>query len=240
MDRSRRGGSRPPVRPRGRHDLASADHVRSLVSRAGIERGHLVVDVGAGNGAITAELVDAGANVVAIELDRIRLTTLRSRFADRPVAVVGGDLRRVRFPAEPYRIVANPPFHLTTDLLARLLDRPDRGPGRGLVRADLVLQRAAARRFADDTTAGGLRWAPWFELEVVASVPRRAFRPTPAVDAAVLVVRRRPTALLPADAAPAWQRFVAAEASRRADPDRALRWWLRRFRRASGHRSGGP
>ena len=127
--------------------------------------------------------------------------------------------------------MANPPFDLTTELLRRLLDRPDRLPGRHLERADLVLQRAAAQRFADDTGPAGLRWAPWFELTVGPVVSRRSFRPTPRVDAAVLVVRRRPTPLVPADAAEGWHRFVVDHAGRWAGPDRGLRWWLRRRRR---------
>jgi len=222
---------RPPVRPGGRHDLVDADLVRQLVEGAGLARGALVVDVGAGTGAITVELVAAGARVVAVELDRVRVAALRDRVVDDPVSIVHGDLRRVPFPRDPYRIVANPPFHLTADLLGRLLDRPGRGAGRGLVRADLVLQRAAAARVADDARPSGLRWAPWFDLRVAAPVPRRAFRPVPTVDASILVVDRRVEPLLPAAEAERWRRFVTANAARWGGSDRRLRWWLRRYRR---------
>jgi 23S rRNA (adenine-N6)-dimethyltransferase len=99
------------------------------------------------------------------------------------------------------------------------------------VRADLVLQRAAARRVATGPgTAAALRWAPWFELELSWPVPRAAFSPRPQVDAVVLVVRRRREPLLaPAESA-TWRAFLADHHTRSQRPDRHLGWWLRRYR----------
>jgi len=82
-------------------------------------------------------------------------------------------------PGRPFRVVANPPYGISSSLLWRLL-----APDSRLVAADLVLQRAAARRFASQA---GRR----FQLTVGLTLPRRAFLPPPHVDSAVLVVRRR-------------------------------------------------
>jgi 23S rRNA (adenine-N6)-dimethyltransferase len=76
-------------------------------------------------------------------------------------------------------VVANPPYEISSGLLRTLL-----APGSGLVAADLVLQRAAARRYACGSVRG-------FTLAVGLPLPRRAFLPPPRADAAVLVVRRR-------------------------------------------------
>jgi 23S rRNA (adenine-N6)-dimethyltransferase len=89
-------------------------------------------------------------------------------------------------PRHPFRVVANPPFAVTSPLLRRLL-----APGSRLVAADVVLQRAAARRWADGHAPGAQRWCREFDVRIGRRIPRAAFTPAPAVDATVLVIRRR-------------------------------------------------
>ena len=146
-----------------------------LVHDAGIRPGHLVLDIGAGDGALTAPLVAAGARVIAFELHPGRAAALRRRFAGDDVRVVQADARDLRLPRRPFHVVANPPWAITTPLLTRLLH-----PGSRLVRADLLLQRSAATRWAGQIKAATLG----------ATVPRRAFRPSPPTDARVLTILR--------------------------------------------------
>jgi 23S rRNA (adenine-N6)-dimethyltransferase len=75
---------------------------------------------------------------------------------------------------------------VTTQVLKRLL-----GPGSRLVRADLVVQRAAAQRWAAGRAPGAGRWARDYQVGVGRKVPRRAFSPRPPVDCATLVINRR-------------------------------------------------
>jgi 23S rRNA (adenine-N6)-dimethyltransferase len=148
-----------------------------VVAAAGVRPGELVLDIGAGEGALTAHLVRAGARVVAVELHPGRAAVLRERFPD--VTVLHADATAIRWPGRPFRVVANPPYGISAGLLHALL-----APGSRLVAADLVLQRAVARKYA----AGPARR---FSLSVGLTLPRRAFLPPPHVDSAVLVVRRR-------------------------------------------------
>jgi len=142
-----------------------------------------VLDLGAGDGALTRPLLDAGARVLAVELHPGRAAALRRRFADAPVTVVTHDLAELRLPRRPFRVVASPPYQLSTRLVRTLL-----GTDR-LLSADLVLQRSAAARLADEPPGG--RHARRYLLGVGQAVPRHAFRPPPRVDSAVLQVRRR-------------------------------------------------
>lgn len=128
-----------------------------IVDAAGVRPGELVLDLGAGQRALTRHLVRAGARVIAVELHPRRCEVLRSRFAGMPVRVVEGDLCQVPLPRRPFRVVANPPYHLTAELLRRLLARDS-----ALVAADLVLQRAAVRGFAQGR--GPDRWRRTWRL----------------------------------------------------------------------------
>jgi 23S rRNA (adenine-N6)-dimethyltransferase len=156
------------------------------VDAAGIKPGELVLDVGAGLGALTAPLVRAGAQVVAFELHPARADRLRRRFADAPVTVVRADAADLRLPSRPFRVVSSPPYNISTALLKRLL-----APGSRLVSADLVLQRQVANRWARGDAPGANRWFRYYDPSIGIRLPRRAFSPPPHVDSAVLVLRRR-------------------------------------------------
>lgn len=147
------------------------------MAAARVRPGELVLDLGAGEGALTAHLLAAGARVVAVELHPRRADVLRERFPG--VTVLRADAAAVPLPGRPFRVVASPPYGISAALLRALL-----APGSRLVAADLVLQRAVVRKHA----SGGARR---FSMAAGLTLPRCAFRPPPRVDSAVLVVRRR-------------------------------------------------
>lgn len=122
--------------------------------------------------------------MIAVELHPGRAQHLRERFADAPVTVVETDALSLRLPHRPFRVVASPPYGISSPLLSLLL-----APRSRLVAADLVLQRAVVRRYTDGrrADAGRGRWS----LRTGRPLPRHAFRPPPKVDSAVLVIRRR-------------------------------------------------
>jgi 23S rRNA (adenine-N6)-dimethyltransferase len=146
----------------------------------------VVVDVGAGEGALTVRLLAAGAHVIAVERHPRRAENLRECFADQQVTVVNADVTRLRWPRFPFRVVANPPYAVTNALLRTLLS-----PHNRLLSADLVLQRRVVRQVLDGRVAAARRNRGSFTMQRGLTVPRTAFRPPPRVDSAVLVILRR-------------------------------------------------
>lgn len=165
----------------GWHRLDSREAAR-LVTRAGVSAGDLAIDVGAGDGVITAALVRAGARVIAVELHPGRARLLRARFATVPaVRVVQADAADLRLPRRPFQVIANPPFAITTALLRRLLS-----PGSRMDSARLLLPVPVAARWSAGRGPGAGRW----DIHTAGHLPRSAFQPPAPAAVAVLVIRR--------------------------------------------------
>jgi 23S rRNA (adenine-N6)-dimethyltransferase len=181
-----------------------------LVESAGFTAGDLVVEIGAGRGALTYALARRGVQVVALEKDPHWADFLRREVerhgVDGAVRVVRCDALDYRLPRRPYRVIGSLPFGATTAILRHLLDDPDSF----LVRADLIVQWEVARKRAlmPPSTLLSTTWAPWWSFEVVRRIPAAAFRPVPSIDAAVLRVTRRDPALLPLSMAGPYASFV--------------------------------
>lgn len=158
---------------------------RRVVEAAGVQPGDLVVDIGAGDGALTSPLLAAGAYVIAVELHPGRCDALRARYAGERVTVIEADATGMRWPRQPFRVVANPPYAIWRTLLRSLMSRHSR-----LVSADVVLQRRVVRQIVDRGAAGTNLAGRGYVLERGMTVPRGAFHPPPRVDSAVLKIRR--------------------------------------------------
>ncbi len=145
-----------------------------------------VVELGAGDGAVTVPMSRGGRSVTAVEIDPRRARRLR-RSVPEHVAVVQQDMLRFRPPRHPHVVVANLPFHLTTSVLRRVLAQAH------WTDAVLLLQWEVARRRAGIGGASLMTasWWPWYEFAVVSRVPADAFRPIPSVDGGLLTITRR-------------------------------------------------
>jgi 23S rRNA (adenine-N6)-dimethyltransferase len=219
----------------GRHELGQNYlHDSRIAARiAGlVPHGRRVVDLGAGDGALTRALLEAGHHVTAVELDPRRLPALR---AFKAADVVQGDLLRYRANG-PHNVVSNVPFGITTPLLRNLL------AGEGWGTAVLLVQWEVARKRAavGGTTLLTAAWWPWYTFTLAGRVPATAFRPVPSVDGGLLVLSRRAEPLLDATQRAAYQQYVGdiftgrgaglGGILRRCLPAKTVTRWLREQR----------
>jgi 23S rRNA (adenine-N6)-dimethyltransferase len=210
---------------RAQHFLASRGLAAELAQGAELGPDDLVLEIGAGFGRLTDELAARAGRVVAIELDGKLATRLAARFQGRSgVQVLQEDALRVPLPRRPFKVVSNPPFHLTSRLLGRLLD----DPAVPLARADLVLDWRAAVSLAavHPPSRQSIGWQPWFEFLLLRRLPASSFSPEPAVDAAVVSVRRRAQPLVNGREAPGFRQWL-----RRQPRDVDVWEMVRRYRR---------
>ena len=192
-----RGRPAPPPPLGGRHELGQNWLIdrRFPAEMAEILRHappYPVLELGAGNGALTEARVANDAPVTALERDPRRVDRLRRTFAGR-AQIIQADMLNFDFGPHSHHVVANVPFSLTTALLRRLLRQSLWDT------AVLLLQWEVARKRAGvgGTTMLTASWWPWYEFSLGKRVPAAAFAPVPTVDGGILVIRRRPSPLIP-------------------------------------------
>src|SRR3712207_5571795 len=105
----------------GQNFLKDKQVARRIVEVAGVDNDDLIVEIGAGGGMLTRRLARVAREVIAVEYDPHWFGHLKERFSgDGHVRVVCADALRVELPREPFRVVANVPFCITTSVLHRL------------------------------------------------------------------------------------------------------------------------
>ncbi|WP_030161194.1 23S ribosomal RNA methyltransferase Erm [Glycomyces sp. NRRL B-16210] len=175
--------------------LADPRIARRLVEASGVGPADLVVEAGPGDGMVTRPLLAKARRVIAYEKDRHFAERLRSRLGHHEHFHCHlGDFRDARPPREPFAVVANAPFGITTDIVRWCLS------ARTLTAATLVTQLEFARKHTGDfgrwSRLTVANWPEWrFDLGM--RIGRGDFRPVPSVDAAVLRLQRRSEPLLP-------------------------------------------
>lgn len=188
-------------------NAATADQ---LIYQADFRTGELVVEIGAGCGAMTFALARRGVRLIAVEADPAWCRHLRTNAGAYPqIRVVEGDFLSMPLPAEPYRVVGSLPFGQTTEMLRRLLDDPKTF----MQRADLIVQWEVARKRAatPPSTLLSTIWAPWWDIRLAYRIPAAQFRPIPAMDGGYLTIMRRNPPMLPSEMARSFASFVRRE-----------------------------
>lgn len=178
-----------------------------IVREAGVTDRDLVVEFGAGAGMITRALSKKARKVLAVEYDPFWVAQLKQTFsANQNVKIVAGDALSVDLPNEPFKIVTNVPFHISTAILHRLLDDPTQP----LECAHLLVQKEFASKHAraSPTTLKTLGWSPWWRFDAGFEIPASAFDPRPEVDGCLLVAAKRGPPLVAPERRELFRAFV--------------------------------
>ena len=184
----------------GQHFLASPAAVERIVALAGIGPGSRVLEIGPGLGVLTEALLEAGASVVAVEIDRDLAHALGERLHE---AVSRGALRVVTadalavdlaelLPGSGWICAANLPYNVGTRILVRLVDMPGTFSRLVLMLQQEVVGRVVAPVGARDRGSLSVFAQSRAEARVGLRLPPGAFHPPPRVDSAVVVLELRP------------------------------------------------
>ena len=191
------------VRPRkslGQNFLVDQFLLSDIASAAVVDPATLVMEIGAGPGGLTEELVQRAERVVAIEIDEELASLTRERLAEYPgLHVLAADVLEFRplelleesgveGPFTPYVAVGNLPYYITQPIVRMLLEA-DPAP----MRIVILVQREVAQRMVggpgrESMLSNSIKL--YGEPKLLFAVPRQSFWPPPKVESAVVSIDR--------------------------------------------------
>lgn len=184
-----------PRKSLGQHFLADPNLTRKVVAAAGVSPGDRVLEIGAGTGTLTRALTEAGAHVLALEIDSRLGPVLEETLEGLDVDLRLMDARYFDFASltgVSWKMVSNLPYDIGTGLLLDLIRAADAIDSFTVMVQTEVGRRLAARPGTADyglpSVIVGLHGA----ATRLFSVPPQVFYPPPRVESVVVGIRRQP------------------------------------------------
>ena len=163
----------------------------SIVNAADITKGENILEVGPGLGALTKKLLETGENITTVEADHELIPGLIERFGPRKnFHLVQGDILKFDLQKmdSPYKVVANIPYYLTSNLIRMLLESHNPPKAMVLLVQKEVAQRIIAKPGKMSVLAFSVQY--YGRPEYVMDVKKELFDPVPKVDSAVIKIVR--------------------------------------------------
>lgn len=199
----------------GQNFLICADTIQAILDNAEISENDTLIEIGAGVGFVTEQLVKHAKKVIAIELDEDAIKELKKRgkcidnleIIHQDILKTNlSDLCRVGSPTHQnkVKIIANIPYYITTPIIAHLLGEIDdlNNTNRNLIsEIILMVQYEVAQRIVANEKSPSKQYGLlsilsqfWADCEIIKKVSRKCFYPSPKVDSALvkLVVNDKP------------------------------------------------
>jgi len=191
-----------PKKGLGQNFLIDDGFLQQIVDAASVTGTDEVLEIGAGMGALTRHLAISAGMVTAVEIDSQLFPILKKVVKDLSnVRLIQGDIMEMD-PGEltsqgGYKIVANIPYYLTSNLIRRLLEAPLKPSLIGLTIQKEVAQRVCA--IPGDMSLLSLGVQIYGKPKIAFSIPSCAFYPVPTIDSALLIVDLYDQPVIPVD-----------------------------------------
>lgn len=179
----------------GQNFLIDSTVVEKIVDAAEISAGDEVLEIGPGIGTLTQGLLEAGAKVTAVELDKKLPAVLEKTLAGyENFKLIQGDILKIdveKIMPPNFKVAANLPYYITTQILLTLLEK--KLPVTKIV--TMVQKEVAERMVAAPNSKiyGAMSVAVQFraDVQIAFEVPPESFLPRPEVTSAVVVCNVR-------------------------------------------------
>lgn len=190
----------------GQNFLIDSQVISDIIDFANIKPDDTVVEIGAGVGFVTEQLVKHAKKVIAVELDEEAIRELEKLDADN-LEIIHKDILKTDLSElceGKIKVVANIPYYITSPIIAHLLGEIDdlNNKNRNKITDILLMvQEEVAKRMCANENSPSKQYGLltilsqfWAEVEIVKLVGRRSFYPAPKVNSALvkLTVREKP------------------------------------------------
>ena len=189
----------PPKKALGQNFLTDHNMIRKLVDDAEVHPGDRVLEVGPGTGALSVELLERGAELIACELDaalaRVLRETLGQEHPDRFTLIEGDCLEKKRainpeirtaVGQGPFKLIANLPYHAATPLMLALMTQHPNCTGMHITIQHEVVQRFGAKPGIKEYGTISVIAQQLGSVGTIAKLPPGCFWPQPGVASAMM------------------------------------------------------
>lgn len=200
----------PTNKSLGQHWLSDRATLSAIAGAAELHEDDTVLEIGPGLGTLTSELLRHVKKVVAVEFDAELARKLPGQFPGKDLEVHHEDILQFNLDALPrgYKVVANVPYYITSKIVRALMTAGNK-PSLTV----LLVQKEVAERITappGEMSILAISAQLYAEASLGIEVPRELFAPPPKVDSQVVILRTRPTPLVPPDDERALFRVVKA------------------------------
>jgi len=179
----------------GQNFLSDKNLLSQIVEKAGVEENDIVVEIGAGRGALTEELSKKAKKVYAFEIDNDLFSYLSEKFSGTNVEFIFEDVMKFsdeklnQIVGERFKLVANLPYYVTSPILTRFLKNENLQSATVMVQEE-VADRIIAAPKSKDYGVLTIICQMLGTAKKVLRVNRKMFYPVPNVDSAVVRIDR--------------------------------------------------
>lgn len=194
--RKNRGIKGSPPNHLGQHLLHNKKVISEIVQLAQPGPNEIVLEIGAGKGALTEAISQKAKKVLAVEYDEKFIRKLDEKMANnKNVMIIHQDILKMPLPRGNFIVISNIPYAITTSIMKKLLNNPSTGFQRGVI----MMEKGAAKRFTSKMVKDPYvaAWRMWFHIRYVKEISRRNFAPPPKVDSAIIAIERKKQPLVP-------------------------------------------
>ena len=204
----------PPPRKRlGQHFLTDTRILDRIADALDIAKYDTVIEVGPGRGALTDRLASRAGRLITIEIDKLLIPVLRTRYTDQPhVSVIESDVLDLSLgevAGGPYLLAGNVPYYITTPIIFHAMVRPRPTRAVFLVQKE-VADRAVAAPGSKEYGALSVNLQALATITPRGVVKPSAFNPPPTVDSTILHIVPRADPVIDVHSESAFRRLVIA------------------------------
>ncbi len=178
----------------GQNFLVDYKVVDKIVQSLEITKDDVVVELGAGKGVLTHQLVELAGTVIAIELDYplcrllVRTLGMKNNFHLKEMDILKVDFAELcaEFGCKRVKVVGNLPYNITSPILFKLIDDREYIAEAVVMMQLEVAQRLAAKPGRKSYGVPTIITQMYSQPDLLFTVPPKAFLPAPKVQSAVL------------------------------------------------------
>ncbi len=199
-----------PKKSLGQHWLTDQISLEKVRDAADITANDIILEIGPGLGTLTELLVLTAKKVFAVEFDEKLADDLPSRVEAANLETIAADIMNFDLTVLPqgYKVVANIPYYLTSNLLRVLSESPNPPVAMALLVQKEVAQRLAAKPGQLSLLAVSVQF--YYQVELGQVITADKFIPPPKVDSQIVKLIRHDSPLFPDIDTPAFFRVVKA------------------------------